>query len=139
MAAYLLISVNCTGRLYRRRCFGILQFYNCLAILYKIIGLQFFTCNLLSVLLFYAFVTRISPSQSLMIFYYSQLWEHMFKKSVIVFTARISGDCNQTWPGSGNKEIFKRLWQTRGLEHKVQLWPILSCVIRRLLCPKICH
>jgi len=27
-------------------------------------------------------------------------------------TARISGDCNQTWSGS-RKEIFNRLWQTR--------------------------
>jgi len=29
--------------------------------------------------------------------------------------------------------------QTRGLENKLQLWPILFCVIRRFLCPTICH
>jgi len=34
-----------------------LQFYICLAVLYKIICLQFFVCILLSVLLFYVFVT----------------------------------------------------------------------------------
>jgi len=60
----------------------------------------------------------------------------------LVPTARISGDYNQTWPRSGTSGcagfgIFKRLWQTRGLENKVQLWPLLSCVIRRFLCPKI--
>jgi len=59
----------------------------------------------------------------------------------LVPTARISGDCDQTWPREWNKRvrwilIFKRLWQTRGLENKVQLWPILSCAIRRFLCPK---
>jgi len=62
----------------------------------------------------------------------------------LVATARISGDCNQTWPGSGTKGcagfgIFKRPWQTRSLENKAQLWPILSCVMKRFLCPKICH
>jgi len=51
---------------------------------------------------------------------------------------------NQTWPGSGTRGcagfgIFERLWQTRGLENKVQLRPILSCVVRRFLCPKICN
>jgi len=66
-----------------------------------------------------------------------------FQKPV-VSTAWISGDCNQTWPRSGTSgwagfDIFKRLWQTRGLENKVQLWPILSCVIRAFLYPKFCH
>jgi len=59
----------------------------------------------------------------------------------LVLTVSISGDCNQTLPGSGTSGcagfgIFKRLWRTRGLENKVQLRPILSCVIRRFLCPK---
>jgi len=52
----------------------------------------------------------------------------------LVPTARISGDCNQTWPGSGTREcaefgIFNRLWQTRGLESKGnsgQFYPVLS-------------
>jgi len=43
--------------LYPRKCFGILQFYISLAGLYKIICLQFFICILLSVLLFYVFVS----------------------------------------------------------------------------------
>jgi len=43
--------------LYARKCFGILQFYICLAVLYKIICLHFFICILLSVLLFYVFVS----------------------------------------------------------------------------------
>jgi len=64
----------------------------------------------------------------------------MLQKPLVV-TACISDDCNQTWPGSGTNGcawfgIFKRLWQTRALENKVQLWPMLSCVIRRLWCPK---
>ena len=42
-----------------RNCFGILQFYICLTVLYKIICLQFFTYILLSVLLFYAFVSFV--------------------------------------------------------------------------------
>jgi len=50
--------------LYPKKLFGILQFYICLAVLYNIICLQFFKCILLSVLLFYAFVTRESPSVS---------------------------------------------------------------------------
>jgi len=55
-----------------------------------------------------------------------------------------SDDCNQTWPGSGTSGcagfgIFERLWQTRGSENKVQLWPILSCVVRWFWYPKICH
>jgi len=44
---------------------GILQFHICLAVLYKIICLQFFISILLSVLLFYVFVTRESPSTGL--------------------------------------------------------------------------
>jgi len=36
--------------------------YFCLAVLYKIISLQFFICILLRVLLFYVFATRDSPS-----------------------------------------------------------------------------
>jgi len=64
----------------------------------------------------------------------------MFQKTLVP-TARISGDCNQIWTGSGTSGrarfgIFKRRWQTRGLENKVQLWPILSGVNRRFLCPK---
>jgi len=56
----------------------------------------------------------------------------------LVPTARISSDCNQTWPGSGTSgsagfDIFKKLWQTRGSENMVQLCPILSCVIRGFL------
>jgi len=47
--------------LYPRKCFAILQFYICLAVLYKIICLQFFICILLFVL-FYVFVIRESPS-----------------------------------------------------------------------------
>jgi len=50
--------------LYPRKCFGILQFYICLAVLYKIICLQFFISILLSVLLFHVFVTRESLSVS---------------------------------------------------------------------------
>ena len=82
----------------------------------------------------------VSLSHYFIMFYYSKLWECMLQKP-LVRTACISGDCNQIWPGSGTRGcagfgIFKRLWQTRGLENKVQLWPMLSCVIRRLLCPK---
>jgi len=50
--------------LHPRKCFGILQFYICLADLYKIICVQFFISILLSVLLFYLFVTRESLSVS---------------------------------------------------------------------------
>jgi len=50
--------------LYPRKCLGIFQFYICLAVLYKIICLQFFICILLPVLLFFVFVTRESPSVS---------------------------------------------------------------------------
>jgi len=76
----------------------------------------------------------LSLSQSFMMFYYLKLWECMLQKPLVP-TARITGDCNQTWPGSGTRGcagsgIFKRLWQTRGLENKVQLWPILSWIIR---------
>ena len=83
----------------------------------------------------------VSLSQSFMMFYYSKLWECMFQKPLVPSTPRISGDCTQTWRGSGTSGrvgfgIFKWLWQTRGLENKVQLWPTLSCVIRRFLCPK---
>jgi len=64
----------------------------------------------------------------------------MYQKPLVP-TARISGDCNQNWPGSGTKgcagfAIFERLWQTRGLENKGQLWSILPCVIRKCLYPK---
>jgi len=59
----------------------------------------------------------------------------------LVPTARISSDCIQTGLGSGTSGragfgIFKMLWQTCGSENKVQLWPILPCVIRRFLGPK---
>jgi len=42
----------------------------------------------------------------------------------LVPAARISSDCNQTWPRSGKSScagfgIFRRLWQSRGLENKV--------------------
>jgi len=43
--------------LWARKCFGILRFYIYLAVLYKIICLQFFKRILLSVLLFYVFVS----------------------------------------------------------------------------------
>ena len=42
--------------LHARKCFGILQLCICLAVLYKIICLQFFTCILLSVLFMYSWV-----------------------------------------------------------------------------------
>jgi len=124
--------------LYPKQCFGILQFYICLAVLYKIICLQFFICILLSALLFYVFVSLLSLS--FMMFYCSELWERMLQKPLVPI-ACISGDCNQTWPRSGISVyagfgIFRRLWQTRGLENKVQFWPILSCVIIRFLCLK---
>ena len=84
---------------------------------------------------------RESPSVSPLTGYYSKIWKCMLQKPLVP-TACISGDCNQTWPGSGTRGcagfgIFKSLWQTRGLGNKVQLWIILSCVIRRFLCPKI--
>jgi len=62
----------------------------------------------------------------------------MFQK-LLVPTARISGDCNQTRSGTNGCAglgFFERLWQNRGLENKGQLWPILACVIRKCLCPK---
>jgi len=101
-------------------------------------------CMLLSVLLFYVFVTRESPSVSPFWCFITQNSESGCSRNPLVPTTRISGDCYQTWPGSGTRGfagfgIFKRLWQTRGLENMVQLWPIWSCVIRRFLCPKICH
>jgi len=43
--------------LYPRKRFGILQFYMCLAVLYKIICLQFFIYILLYVLLFHVLVS----------------------------------------------------------------------------------
>jgi len=43
--------------LYPRKYLGIFRFYICLAVLYKIICLQFFICILLSVLPFYVFVS----------------------------------------------------------------------------------
>jgi len=91
--------------------------------------------------LFFSFIYFwISLNQYFMMSYYTKLWERMFQKSLVP-TACISGDCNQTWPGSGTSGyagfgIFKRLGQTRGLENMEQLWPVLSGVIRRLLCPK---
>jgi len=70
--------------------------------------------------------------------------EKRLRTTALVPIARISGDCNQSWPRSGTSVcagfgIFKRPWQTHGLENIVQILPILSCVIRRFLCPKICH
>jgi len=81
----------------------------------------------------------VSFSQSFMMFYYSKLWEGMFQTPLVPSTPRISGDCTQTWRESGTSGtagfgIFKWLWQTRGLENKMQLWPVLSCVIRRCSC-----
>jgi len=57
----------------------------------------------------------VSLSQSFMMFYYSKLWECMLQK-LLIPTARIIGECNQTSPpGSGKSGcagfgIFKRLW-----------------------------
>jgi len=81
----------------------------------------------------------VSLSQTFMIFWYSKLWECMLQKPQVP-TARISGDWNHTWwerktSGYTAFGIFKRLWQTRALENKVQLWPILSCVVTSFLCP----
>jgi len=121
--------------LYPRKCFQILQFYICLAVLYKIISLSFS----------YAFFC--------LFFYFMYLWLVRFPQSVLhdilllkilrvhvpetpaVPTPLISDDCNQTWPGSGTRGyagfgLFKRPWQTRGLENMMPLWPMLSCVIR---------
>jgi len=83
---------------------------------------------------------RESPSVSPLMLNYSKLRERMYQKPLVP-TARISGDCNQTWPESGTSGcagfgIFKGLWQTRGLKNKVQRWPVLSCVIRKFLYPK---
>jgi len=72
---------------------------------------------------------RVSLSQSFVMFCYSKFWDCMLQKP-LVRTARIISDCNQTWPQSG---------KSNGLENKVQLWPMLSCIFRRFLCPKICH
>jgi len=60
----------------------------------------------------------------------------MFRKSLVT-TPRISGDCDQIWLGSGTTRragfgIFKRLWQTRGLENKMNF--ILR--YQKFLCPK---
>jgi len=58
----------------------------------------------------------VSLSQSFMTFYYSKLWECLIL-TFLAPTARISGYCNQTWPGSGTVRgcagfgIFKGLWQ----------------------------
>jgi len=91
-------------------------------------------------LLFSFIYSWVSLCQSFMMFYYSKSLR-VHASETLVPTACISGDCNQTWPGSGTSGraefgIFKRLWQTRGFENKVQLWPMLSCVIRRLSCPQ---
>jgi len=57
-----------------------------------------------------------------------------------------AGSGDQTWQERGTNGyaaigIFKRLWKTRALENKVQLWPILCCVIRiQMHVPmKFCH
>ena len=62
--------------LYPRKWFGILQFYICLAVMYKIICLQFLICIFLSVLLFYVFVTRESPSVSFLWCFITQYFEN---------------------------------------------------------------
>jgi len=75
----------------------------------------------------------VSLIQSFMMFYHSILWVHALE--IPSPYGSQSDDCNSTWPESGIRGcagfgIIERLWQTRGLETKVQLWPILSCVIR---------
>jgi len=60
-------------------------------------------------------------------------------------TACISGNCNQIWPGSSTSgcagfRIFKRLWQTRGLENRVQLLAnFLLCYQKIFVSRKCCH
>jgi len=127
--------------LYPRNCFGILQFCICLGIWYKIIGVHFFIYIILY--LFYVSVTRESPS--------AVVYDVSLLKTLRVHALETpgpyhshSGDCNQTWPGSGTRRcagfsIFAKLWQNRGLENKVQIWLILSCVVRGFLYPNICH
>jgi len=51
--------------------------------------------------------------------------------------ARNSGDCEQTWrergtSGNGGFGVVKKLRQTRALENKGQLWPMLCCIIMRV-------
>jgi len=62
MAAFLLLSVNFLGCYIQENASGFCNFVICLAVLYKIICIQFFICIILCVLLFYAFVTRESQS-----------------------------------------------------------------------------
>jgi len=50
-----------------------------------------------------------------------------------------SPGCDQTWRERGRSGhaafwIFKWFWQTRALENKVRLWPMLYCVIRNIPC-----
>ena len=49
--------------------------------------------------LFFSFMySCVSLTQSLMMFYYSKLWECMLQKPRVP-TAYIGRDCNQTWQG----------------------------------------
>ena len=117
--------------LYPRKCFGILQFYVCLAFFIESLAFSFsYTFFCLSSFM-YSWLASL-PQSVLLMFYYSKLWECMLQKPLVP-TPCCSDDCNQIWPWSGTSA-----WAGYGmLENKVQLWLILSCVIRRFLCPKI--
>ena len=82
----------------------------------------------------------VSLSQSFMMFYYSNLWECMLQKPLSPYSShqwRLQPDLTREWKsGCAGFGIFERLWQTRVLENKGQLWSILSCVVRKCLCPK---
>jgi len=80
--------------LYPRKCFGILQFYICLAVLYKIIFLQSFIRILLSVLLFYVFVSL--PQSVLHDVLLLKILRVHVPETPVAPTPCISDDCNQT-------------------------------------------
>jgi len=108
--------------LYPGKCFGILQFYICLASLYKIICLQFFICILLSVLLFYAFVTRESPSVSPLLCYITQNSESA------CFRTPYSSGSQPVVRGGGPRNVFRGSVRTLKFERQITSFEIFCCL-----------
>ena len=124
--------------LYSRKYFKILRFCICLYsfVWIKIICHQFFICLLLSVLLFCVFMSL--PLVGTLSRFKTQTSESA--------CFRIPYSLHQRWllPDVTKEEnkrvhrsrVFKILRQTSALENKMQLWPLLCCVVRRILWPK---
>jgi len=107
-----------------RKCFGSLQFCICLAVLHNIICLQFFICILRSVLLFYVFVTRESPSVSPLCFITQNAesacsrnpWTLQFASAVIVTRPDLTREWNKRvrWIRHLQKALTKPWFRKQG-------------------------